>query len=86
MSDLTSLTLKQALETAQKDGAQPILKAFSERAMLLNPKINAFLRFNGNHKIGDTHFSSKMSVPVVVFLFTVSRFRSKTISASKAGK
>ncbi len=45
MNDLTSLTLKQAIDLAQKDGAEPILKAFSERAARLNPKLNAFLRF-----------------------------------------
>ncbi|MBI4711339.1 MAG: Asp-tRNA(Asn)/Glu-tRNA(Gln) amidotransferase subunit GatA, partial [Candidatus Omnitrophica bacterium] len=33
------------MELAKKDGAQPLLDAFSKRAAVLNPKINAFLRF-----------------------------------------
>ena len=45
MTDLTRLTLKEAIEVAKKDGAQPILDAFSKRAAALNPKINAFLRW-----------------------------------------
>jgi aspartyl-tRNA(Asn)/glutamyl-tRNA(Gln) amidotransferase subunit A len=44
--DLTKLTLKEAIALAKKDGAQPILDAFAKRAALLNPKINAFLRFD----------------------------------------
>ena len=50
MTDLTQLTLKEAIEVAKKDGAQPILDAFTRRAAALNPKVNAFLRFDG-HKI-----------------------------------
>ncbi len=52
MTDLCSLTLKEAIEVAKKDGAQPILDAFSKRAAELNPKINAFLRMaegTGSH-------------------------------------
>ena len=45
MTDLTQLTLKEAIEAAKKDGVQPLLDAFSKRAAALNPKINAFLRF-----------------------------------------
>ena len=45
MTDLCSLTLKEAVEVAKKDGAQPILDAFQKRAEALNPKVNAFLRF-----------------------------------------
>ncbi|MFA5168607.1 MAG: Asp-tRNA(Asn)/Glu-tRNA(Gln) amidotransferase subunit GatA [Candidatus Omnitrophota bacterium] len=45
MTDLCSLTLKEAIEVAKKDGAKSILEAFSKRAAVLNPKINAFLRF-----------------------------------------
>ncbi|MEI7750501.1 MAG: Asp-tRNA(Asn)/Glu-tRNA(Gln) amidotransferase subunit GatA [Candidatus Omnitrophota bacterium] len=46
MTDLCSLTLVEAIEVAKKDGAQPILDAFSKRAALLNPKVNAFLRLS----------------------------------------
>jgi len=46
MTDLCSLTLKEAITFAQKDGAKPLLDAFSKRAAVLNPKINAFLRFD----------------------------------------
>ncbi len=45
MADLCSLTLKEAIDVAKKDGAQPILDAFAKRAEALNPTINAFLRF-----------------------------------------
>ena len=46
MTDLCQLTLKEAIDLAKKDGAQPLLGAFSKRAQTLNPKINAFLRFS----------------------------------------
>ena len=46
MTEFCSLTLKGAIEVAKKDGAQPVLDAFAKRAAALNPKINAFLRFN----------------------------------------
>ncbi len=46
--DLTQLTLKEAIEIAKKGGAQPILDAFQKRAEVLNPKVNAFLRFSGH--------------------------------------
>jgi len=46
VTDLCSLTLKEAAGIAKKDGAQPILEAFSKRAQALNPKLNAFLRFD----------------------------------------
>ena len=46
MTDLCSLTLKEAIHVAKKDGVQPILAAFQKRAAALNPKINAFLRFD----------------------------------------
>jgi aspartyl-tRNA(Asn)/glutamyl-tRNA(Gln) amidotransferase subunit A len=45
MTDLCSLTLKEAVEVAKKDGVQPLLNAFANRAQALNPKLNAFLRF-----------------------------------------
>ena len=45
MTDLCSLTLKEAIEVAKKDGAQPVLDTFAKRAAVLNPKLNAFLRF-----------------------------------------
>jgi len=48
MSDLPSLTLKQAIDTAQKEGVAPLLDAFSKRAVALNPKLNAFLRFDAS--------------------------------------
>ena len=46
MTDLCSLTLKEAIDIAKKDGVQPILNAFQDRTQALNPKINAFLRFS----------------------------------------
>lgn len=57
MADLCSLTLKEAIEFARKDGAQPLLDAFQKRATALNPRINAFLRFD---KGTDSHL---MPVP-----------------------
>jgi aspartyl-tRNA(Asn)/glutamyl-tRNA(Gln) amidotransferase subunit A len=45
MTDLCSLTLKEAVEFAKKDGPKLILEAFQKRAAILNPKLNAFLRF-----------------------------------------
>ena len=44
MSDLCSLTLKEAIDLAKKEGAKPIVDAFVQRAQTLNPEINAFLR------------------------------------------
>ncbi len=47
MSDnLHQLTLKKAIEIASKQSAQPILKTLTERIKVLNPRINAFLRFD----------------------------------------
>ena len=46
MSDLCSLTLKEAVEISKKDGAKSVLDAFRKRAETLNPKVNAFLRLN----------------------------------------
>ncbi|OGX13348.1 MAG: aspartyl/glutamyl-tRNA amidotransferase subunit A [Omnitrophica bacterium RIFOXYB12_FULL_50_7] len=48
MDNLCSLTLKEAIELAKKDSAQPILDAFAKRAEALNPRVNAFLRFNAS--------------------------------------
>ncbi|HNX68186.1 MAG TPA: Asp-tRNA(Asn)/Glu-tRNA(Gln) amidotransferase subunit GatA [Candidatus Omnitrophota bacterium] len=46
MGDLTSFTLKEAIEFAKRDGAQPLVDAVAKRAAALNPKVNAFLRFD----------------------------------------
>ncbi len=47
MSDnLHQLTVKKAIEFASKQGAEPILKAITERVKILNLQINAFLRFD----------------------------------------
>ena len=51
MSDLCSLTLKEGIEFSKKDGAKPILDALTKRAETLNPKINAFLRFQNSKDI-----------------------------------
>ncbi|HTL48165.1 MAG TPA: Asp-tRNA(Asn)/Glu-tRNA(Gln) amidotransferase subunit GatA [Verrucomicrobiae bacterium] len=40
------LTLKQALEEVRKDGGSALIKALSARVSSLNPKLNAFLRFD----------------------------------------
>lgn len=44
--DLCKMTLKEAIEEAKKNGPEPILKAFKDRAAALNPKLNAFVRFS----------------------------------------
>jgi len=41
-----ALTLKEAMQTAAKGGAENLLKALTERIATLNPKLNAFLRFS----------------------------------------
>jgi aspartyl-tRNA(Asn)/glutamyl-tRNA(Gln) amidotransferase subunit A len=46
--DLIRFTLKEGIEFAKKEGAQPLLDAFTKRAAELNPGINAFLDFD-NH-------------------------------------
>ncbi len=46
MTDLCSLTLKEAIDVAKKDGPQSILEAFQRRAAAVNPRLNAFLRFD----------------------------------------
>lgn len=45
MTDLYRLTLKEAIDHAQKEGAKSLLEALTQRAQKLNPKVNAFLRF-----------------------------------------
>ena len=44
--NLCQFTLKEAIEFGKKNDSAELVKAFIERAQLLNPKINAFLRFN----------------------------------------
>ena len=44
MTDLCSLTLKEAIGISKQVGPPTLLKAFEKRAKALNPKINAFLR------------------------------------------
>ncbi len=44
--DLTKLSLKEAIDFAKANGADAIIEAFSERTEKLNPKVNAFLRFD----------------------------------------
>lgn len=46
--NLHNLTLKQAMETAGKDGADSIIRALRARAEVLNPKLNAYIRFAPN--------------------------------------
>ncbi len=64
--DLTQLTLKEAIDLAKKDGAQPLLDAFSKRAQALNPKINAFLRFDPAKVEKNTEPGSLHGVPVSI--------------------
>jgi len=46
MSGYFSLSLKEALKAAKEDGATPVLTSVRERTAALNPKLNAFLRFD----------------------------------------
>ena len=65
MTDLCSLTLKEAIEVAKRDGAQPILDSFAKRAAALNPKVNAFLRFDPK-KVSGAVQGSLCGVPVSI--------------------
>lgn len=48
---LHALTLKQALDTVRKDGSEPILKALCARVQKLNPRLNAFVRFDSEKSV-----------------------------------
>ncbi|MFZ5802280.1 MAG: Asp-tRNA(Asn)/Glu-tRNA(Gln) amidotransferase subunit GatA [Candidatus Omnitrophota bacterium] len=43
---LHQLTLKEAIEFCRKGGAQELVEALSDRVRKLNPRVNAFLRFD----------------------------------------
>jgi aspartyl-tRNA(Asn)/glutamyl-tRNA(Gln) amidotransferase subunit A len=63
------MTLKEAIEFAQKDGAKPLLDAFTQRAALLNPKINAFLRMvkgPGSHSMPVPFNAPLHGVPISI--------------------
>ncbi|MBI3307256.1 MAG: Asp-tRNA(Asn)/Glu-tRNA(Gln) amidotransferase subunit GatA [Candidatus Omnitrophica bacterium] len=60
------LTLKEAVEAAKKDGAAPILKSIKERIQVLNPKINAYLRFNANVKASANGSSALHGIPIAI--------------------
>lgn len=45
MSDLHTLTLKEAIAHARQNGAAGLISALKERANKLNSKTNAFLRW-----------------------------------------
>ena len=46
MAALHELTLNEAIQTSKEGGGADILRAVTERAKALNPKLNAFLRFD----------------------------------------
>ena len=46
MSDLHSLTLKKAVDLLAKGGAKELYQSLANRIQVLNPKLNALLRFD----------------------------------------
>ena len=60
------LSVKAALEAAKKNGAASVLKTFSDRAAKLNPKLNAFLRFDPAKINSNSSSGSLAGVPVSI--------------------
>ncbi len=57
-------TVKESIEAVKKDGAQSVLKSFADRAAKLNPKLNAFLRFDASKAILSNSKGVLAGVPV----------------------
>ncbi|MBI3314211.1 MAG: Asp-tRNA(Asn)/Glu-tRNA(Gln) amidotransferase subunit GatA [Candidatus Omnitrophica bacterium] len=66
MSGKYQLTLKEALGIAAKEGAGSIFKAFKERTQILNPKINAFVRFNAKAEPSANGNSALHGLPIAI--------------------
>ncbi len=65
-SALHSLTFKQAVEHAKKNGAADLIKAVKERAQKLNPSLNAFLRLDQTVSSNGNASGAFGGVPVAV--------------------
>lgn len=59
-------TVKECIELAKKDGAEAVLKNFQERAAKINPKINAFLRYDSAKPLVSSNKGSLYGVPVSI--------------------
>ncbi len=67
MADYFSLTLKEALKAAKEDGVQPVLDSVRQRSSALNPKLNAFLRFDASRAAREEGAQGKLSgVPLAI--------------------
>ena len=66
MSGKYQLTLKEALGIAAKEGAGSVLNAFKERTQALNPKINAFVRFNAKAEPSANGNSVLHGLPIAI--------------------
>lgn len=66
MSDLHSLTLKQAIEHARQKGAAALIDAVKVRSQKLNPSLNAFLRLDTAVSSGGQANGVLAGVPIAV--------------------
>lgn len=66
MSDLHTLTLKEAIAHARQNGAAGLISALKERANKLNSKTNAFLRWEKAEVISGAAAGPLAGVPVAV--------------------
>jgi len=66
MSELHSLTLKEAMAHARQHGAVELTAALKARAQKLNPSLNAFLRFESAAVFNGNATGSLAGVPIAV--------------------
>ena len=66
MSDLHSLTFKQAIEHAHKNGSSGLIEAVQQRAQKLNPSLNAFLRLEKTQAVSGAAAGPLAGVPIAV--------------------
>lgn len=66
MSELHSLTLKQAIEHAQKGGSADLITALKNRAQKLNPAVNAFIGFENTVPVSGSASGALAGVPIAV--------------------
>ncbi len=66
MSELHSLTLKQAIEHAKKGGAADLVTALKNRAQKLNASVNAFIGFENASPINGAAAGVLAGVPIAV--------------------
>ncbi len=66
MSELHSLTLKQAIEHANKSGAADLVTSLKNRAQKLNPSVNAFIGLENTSLVSGAASGVLAGVPIAV--------------------